>query len=419
MNILYLSLTPSMQLDDASGYATHMREVMGGLAAAGHRVVASVANAGGMATLIAPAADAGAAALPPSAARLAGLKHYLPGGLRHLLRDLRELALDRRARARLPSLLRAHRIEAIYERSAVLQAAGLEVAAALGVPHLLEINTPLEERREHHGFPLYRVGVRRERRKLALADQVTCVSTELRRYLHHTWGLAPERVEVIPNAARPERYRLSGADRQRQRAALGIGEADIALGFVGRFGFWHGMPALVTALTEVLRAAPRARAVLIGDGQLMPEVRARVAGSGLGDRFTLTGSVDWRAVPAHVAALDVGIMASSNWYGSPLKIFEYGAAGVCVVGPQVPPVAEVLADGADGVLVPPGDAPALARALIGLVADDARRRALALHFQRRVCERYSWARVAARIVQLLAASPRGRRAAGGSACASS
>jgi len=269
------------------------------------------------------------------------------------------------------------------------------------------VNAPIEERRDYHGYPLYRVGRVREQRKFALADQMVCVTSALRDYLAAA-GADPARIHVIPNAVRPAAFALDPAARAALRTRLGVGPDQVGVGFVGRFGFWRGMHALMAALAEVAAATPRAHFVLIGDGQLMPDVRRFIAERSLGSRVTLTGGLPPAAVPAHVAALDVGLLAGSPWYSSPIKLFEYGAAGLAVVAPRVPAVAEVLADGSEGLLVEPEDAPALAAAVVALVTDESRRRALGERYRKRVCAEFTWARVAAQVTALLARSPRRR-----------
>jgi glycosyltransferase involved in cell wall biosynthesis len=124
---------------------------------------------------------------------------------------------------------------------------------------------------------------------------------------------------------------------------------------------------------------------------------------------TLTGGIPAAAVPAHVAALDIGVLAGSPWYSSPIKLFEYGAAGLAVVAPRVPAVAEVIAADDEGILVAPEDAGALADAVLGLVTDDSRRRSLGERYRARVCAEYTWVRVAARVTDLITRSPRGAR----------
>ncbi len=308
------------------------------------------------------------------------------GPVRHLLRDVRELVHDRRAPGRLAPIVTGAAIDAVYERSAFMQLAGLRLARERGLPHILEVNAPIEERRDHHGYPLYRIGVAREREKLALSDQVVCVTAALRRYLEDR-GADPARVAVIPNAVRPESFRLADPERSALRARLGIAPGQVAVGFVGRFGYWRGMVPLLEAFALVAAAEPRAHFVLVGGGQLLPEVTRLVAERELESRVTLTGVLTPEAAPAHVAALDLGVLAGSPWYSSPIKLFEYGAAGLGIVAPRVPAVEEVIRDEDEGLLVTPEAPAAIAAAILRLIANPEERRALGAAFRERVQRR--------------------------------
>jgi glycosyltransferase involved in cell wall biosynthesis len=428
MNLLYLSLALHMRLGDPLGYGTHMREVANALAGRGHRVHRYIAGDGGLVTgdggLLAedgglraedrhhPARDGGA--LGNRAASGGGVGQRLgplaaaTGPARHLLRDLRELVHDRQAPGRLAPILARSSIQAVYERSSFMQLAGLRLARARGLPHILEVNAPIEERRDHHGYPLYRIGVAREREKLALTDQVVCVTTALRRYLEDR-GADPARVAVIPNAVRPESFRLADAEREALRARLGVAPGQVAVGFVGRFGYWRGMVPLLEAFALVAAAEPRAHFVLVGGGQLLPEVTRLVGERGLGARVTLTGVLPPDAVPAHVAALDIGVLAGSPWYSSPIKLFEYGAAGLGIVAPRVPAVEEVIRDEAEALLVTPEAQAEIAAAILRLIVHPEERQALARSFQTRVNTDFTWTRVATKIEELFLASPRRSR----------
>jgi len=407
MKLLYLSLSPHMGLADPLGYATHMREVARALEERGHRVERYIAADGGLQGVGDRVPGAASARRPPRDIPATGWRQPVARAVapaRHLARDLRELWQDHQARAKLGRILDRHAFAAVYERSAFMQVAGLELAAARGLPHLLEVNAPIEERRDHHGFPLYRLGVARERRKLALADHVVCVTGPLRRYLIER-GADPARVTVIPNGVRPEPFRIGEGERAALRAQLGVGAGQVAVGFVGRFGFWRGMVPLVEAAARVTAARPDVHFVLIGGGQMFERVEAR----GLGARITLTGVLDPAEVPKHVAALDLGVLAGSPWYSSPIKLFEYGAAGLGIVAPRVEAVAEVLRDGEEGLLVEPEEPAAIAAAIVRLAADPDGRRALGERFRMRVEREFTWAEAAARAEALLLASPRRAR----------
>ncbi len=410
MKLLYLSLAPQMGINDPLGYGTHMREVASALENAGHEVIRYIAGSGGVvareAAGVDPGRRPGAGGGGATRKRRGGpIGAALPRPVRHLARDVSELVGDARVYGRLERLVSEAGVDAIYERSAFMQLSGVRLAAARGLPHVLEVNAPIEERRDHHGYPLFRIGVRREQEKMRLADQMVCVTSPLKSYLAER-GADPARISVIPNAVRPEVFAVEPEARAELRRRLGVAPDQVAVGYIGRFAFWRGMPALMAACAQVAAATRRAHVVLVGDGQLMPDVKRFIAEHDLDSRVTLTGGVAPDAVPAHVAALDIGLLAGSPWYSSPIKLFEYGAAGLAIVAPRVTAVEEVMADGHEGILVRDEDASALAAAVLALVADDARRRELGARYRERVLREYTWDRVAAQVTALLAGSAR-------------
>ncbi|MCX6026213.1 MAG: glycosyltransferase, partial [Chloroflexi bacterium] len=125
--------------------------------------------------------------------------------------------------------------------------------------------------------------------------------------------------------------------------------------------------------------------------------RRRVA-----ERVIFTGQVSNSAVPAYLWAADVLVMPYTSQtptvrYMSPLKMFEYMAAGRPIVATDFPVVREVLRDGETAVLVEPDSAQALREGILELLRDTTRSKSLALRCLEQVRE-YSWARRARRIL---------------------
>jgi glycosyltransferase involved in cell wall biosynthesis len=89
-----------------------------------------------------------------------------------------------------------------------------------------------------------------------------------------------------------------------------------------------------------------------------------------------------------------------NFYFSPLKVYEYMAAGLPVVASRIGQLAELIHDGIDGLLCPPGDAMSLARALEQLQQAPQLRASLGLAARESVLHNYTWHAVAQRIFQL-------------------
>jgi glycosyltransferase involved in cell wall biosynthesis len=176
------------------------------------------------------------------------------------------------------------------------------------------------------------------------------------------------------------------------------------VGYAGHLYTWKGVDVLVDALTRL----PGARGLIVGGHDKEPDlarVRARVAALGLADRVELTGLVAPPEVPAYLARAHVLVLPNlpttiSAHFTSPLKLFEYMAAGRAIVASDLPAIREVVRDGETAVLVPAGDADALAGAIGSLTADTARAHRLARAAFEAV-ENYSWTRRAERLEGVL------------------
>jgi glycosyltransferase involved in cell wall biosynthesis len=133
---------------------------------------------------------------------------------------------------------------------------------------------------------------------------------------------------------------------------------------VGRLAFPKDFATLVEALARI---EGEFRAALVGEGPDLGEVAAALRRARLIDRVELLGSRD--DVPELLASADVFVLSSRS-EGFPVSVLEAMAAGLAVVASDVGGVAEAVVDGETGLLVPAGDAEALAAALGRLVQDD-------------------------------------------------
>jgi glycosyltransferase involved in cell wall biosynthesis len=185
----------------------------------------------------------------------------------------------------------------------------------------------------------------------------------------------------------------------------GAGRGFPIVAYAGHLYAWKGVDVLLEALALV----PAVRGLIVGGHEAEPDlgrVKELAERLGISARVTFTGLVAPARVPdllrsAAILALPNPASAISNRFTSPLKLFEYMAAGRAIVASDLPSVREVLHDGVDALLVPPGDATALAEALRRLIAEPA----LAEQLARRAAEAapgYSWSRRAERLEALFA-----------------
>ena len=217
-------------------------------------------------------------------------------------------------------------------------------------------------------------------------------------------GVSPERISVARDGIRAERFHNlpTMAEARRQ---LGWREDLFVVGYVGRL-HTMSMDKGVGTLLQALAALEGAAIALVGGPQEMAEeLRAAWRAAGQAEsHFLAAGQVAPDTVPLYLAAFDVCAMPSP-WtqhfahYASPVKLFEYMASGRPLVATDLPAVAEVVRDGEHALLVPPGDAEALAAALLRLREDAALRQRLAANARARVLADYTWTTRARRILQ--------------------
>jgi glycosyltransferase involved in cell wall biosynthesis len=195
-------------------------------------------------------------------------------------------------------------------------------------------------------------------------------------------GFDPARVAVEGDAVDPAPFRdLPAASEARAR--LGLPADRPIAGFAGRFHTLEeekGLPELVRAMAHVAPAEGR-DPMLVCVGGPLDRVAAYMEiarASGVrADRLRFDDRVPHEAVPTWLCAFDVALMPypDTPHYAramSPLKVFEYMAAGTPIVATDLPTTRLVLRDGSNAVLVPPGDARAMGEAIGALFADPSR-----------------------------------------------
>lgn len=267
---------------------------------------------------------------------------------------------------------------ALLERLALHSAAGATAASELGIPHLVELNAPLpREAAAYRRLEQPDAALHLERATLAGAGLVLAVSRPLARYAR---ARGAHRAEVMPNAVALERF--------PDPAPLPRGGPPHAI-FCGSLRPWHGVDVIAEAWELLGAAAPPL--MVIGDGP----GSERLAQAGA----EIMGPVSHGRVPTALAGAEIGLVTYARDapdYFSPLKLFEYLAAGLAVVAAEVPGVCEVV-DARSAALVEPGNPVALAERVSRLAEDHQTRRRLG-QAGRELVARHTWERRARRIL---------------------
>ena len=382
MRILYVAL--DQKVPGTLGGSVHVQSVAEGLAALGHEVHVATQPGGGW---------------PPGTVQWHAMAPPLG---QHQLRWMRTGAVA--------ELARTVGAEVVMERYYNFGGEGVMAASRLGLPAVLEVNAPiidypgsLKSRLDRAMLlePMRRwrdALCRRTRLFVTTSADILPAWVERRRVLEVEWGADVDHFR--PDAQGPVPF-----TRVDDR---------IMCVFAGAFRSWHGVVHLSAALARLHRDGDhRFGAVFIGDG---PERRAAEQAARDLPGITFTGALPHSALPAALAAADIGVAPFDpikhaplrlGFYWSPLKIFEYMAVGLPVVAPALPRLKRLVEDKVEGVLYDPRDPRGLDRAITQL-SDDATRRRLGAAARARVVRDFSWRAHCAVLDRRLRALKRGR-----------
>jgi glycosyltransferase involved in cell wall biosynthesis len=232
------------------------------------------------------------------------------------------------------------------------------------------------------------------RRKYAACDRVIVVSRAIG-VVMESGGVGADRLRLVYEAVRDRPPQPGG---QEVLAALGIPPGVPVVGNVAALTGHKGHATLIEAMALLRPRVPEARLVIAGDGELRPALEALVRERGLCDRVVFAGFR--RDLDCLLPAFSVFCL-SSHLEGLGTSLLDAMAFGLPVVATATGGIPEAVEDGRTGRLVPPGDPPALAEALLALLRDETRRGALGEAGRRRFLERFTVDRMVDETVSVL------------------
>ncbi len=369
MRILY-----SHRIQSRDGQSVHLEALVDALRRAGHEVI-----------IVGPGIYA-AGEFGGEPALVALFRRWLPNGAG----EMAEIVYNFPAALRLWRACRRFRPDIIYERYNLFFVAGALLARLRSVPFYVEVNAPLaDERARNGGVRLLASARMMERFVWRSATRIVAVTGVLRDLIAEQ-GAPRERIAVVPNGIDIDRF---------SPGSLASEHRDIVtVGFVGFMRAWHGLDALLDA--AAMRSNARVRLLIAGDGPAQADLRARAERLGLAERVRFTGLAAPDAVPGLLSEMDIAVQPKVVAYASPLKIFEYMAAGRAIVAPDQANIREILRHEETALLFDPGGEDALWQAIRRLIEDPQLRFRLSAAARSEITRRdFTWHANAVRLLE--------------------
>lgn len=224
------------------------------------------------------------------------------------------------------------------------------------------------------------------------ADLVFSLSEFSKRDISRAYGIPPAKIAVT-YAGVDSAFTTNPSQRARNH------DDPFSLLFCGRLNGPHEQKGVDLLLKSLPLILGHHKVVLnvIGTGPRLPQYQALAERLGVSENVRFLGFVEHQEMPRHYQQADLFVLPSRREsFG--LVLAEAMACGLPVVATTAGAIPEVVEDGVTGVLVPPDDPEALANAVVSLLSNAPRMKAMGRAGAQRVCERFTWGKVAQRVV---------------------
>jgi glycosyltransferase involved in cell wall biosynthesis len=376
MRIAYICADPGVPIFGSKGCSIHVQEIICAFIQAGHQVEVFTPRLGGK--------------IPPDLTLSLTKLPSLPRG-DLALREQAAMSLNLDLRL---ALERSAPFDLVYERYSLWSCSAIEYAQAHGIPSILEVNAPLiEEQAAHRGLVHRQQAKQIAQRVFRAATSIAAVSKGVANYLKQY--RVQHKVQVVPNGVNPDRFPVD--------ITPALPSSAFTIGFVGSMKPWHGLSTLVEAFAICQEHLQSARLLIVGDGPERSSIEAQLTNRHLRHLVHFTGNVSPSTVPSLLASMDVAVAPypdHPNFYFSPLKVYEYMAAGRPIIASRIGQLCNVIQNGRNGLLYEAGSSKELANYLMQLYDRPALRSQLGETARTTVLQNHTWQHVVQKLLKL-------------------
>jgi glycosyltransferase involved in cell wall biosynthesis len=290
-------------------------------------------------------------------------------------------------------------VDLIYERYSLWSTGAMSYAVKRGIPGVLEVNAPLiQEEQAHRSLVHEQIARECERRVFQDASVIIGVSDEVCDYVRSKTATRQHKiVKTIPNGINRQRF-----SRMPELKAQYHDPQYLTLGFVGSLKPWHGIETLIDAFSVLRDRFGHLRLLIVGDGPEKEHIFEKINRLGINGSVELTGAVSPDEIPRYLSQMDIAVAPypkMDHFYFSPLKVYEYMAAGLPVVVSEIGQLKGLVVPKRNGIFFEPGSASSLVNSLLILIGNPELCSLMGQNAQKEMLDRYTWDHVADEILR--------------------
>ena len=289
----------------------------------------------------------------------------------------------------------------------VVGLAGARAAKALGIPSIYEIRgfwhlTQSTKRQGYESSDHYNLSEHFEIETAKQSDYVFTITQALKDILVEK-GVQDSKIRVLPNAVDASRFKIMKKDKDLEKD-LGF-KNKLVIGYIGSFVDYEGLDLLLEACALLKEShGGLFKLLLVGDGQVMQQLRRTVQFLQLEEHVVFTGRISHDEVQRYYSLIDIAPLPRKGLrvceLVSPLKPFEAMASGKVLITSSVQALAEIVDDGTTGLVFEKDNAKDLAAKLELVLLDADLRKKIGENANKWVLENHSWDVISKRVTDI-------------------
>jgi glycosyltransferase involved in cell wall biosynthesis len=269
--------------------------------------------------------------------KLFWLKKIIPSYVKRYIREKNHLRSTEVFKKEL--LQGSQKYDAILEYYNLGSDVGLALAKQQNIPYYIFYDGPILDEYEifNQSKPFfYKLVVERQKESFEFAKKIVAQSNPMKDYVVKNIVNLPDKIFIHQNVDYTK-FDILKEDKV-------FNSNPINIGFIGSFLPWHQVELLLYAFKYILTKGVHAKLFLIGDGmeRIKMENIVRSFDDSIKSKIIFTGFVKEDELLNYKKIIDIGVMSGSNWYGAPLKIFEYGAMKMACIAPNTPTIKDLF-----------------------------------------------------------------------------